>query len=557
MLDRTILLYLLVVVSAVVLNLMALFDWNLTNVTNDGVQYLSTAENWLNGKGFSTNALMYDPHFQGDFPGPQTVWPPGYPFALAMLGILGVKLTTAGLILNLLFHAFASVLIVLILKRMRVDTQYAVICALLFYTMAMPWDFALGIATEPMFTSLILAAILFLPVLGRSNISTWLLCGALLACCIYVRYSTVFHAAGVGIGILCFLFFYCHKDWKTLLSGGWRLAALTVIPVLAFLQLMYRTNVLTGTIDRNAGTRVPETAYFTIRQWAAQSADLLGFSEGGIYSNDVGILLFLCTLALIFSLVIYANFVYRQDNDQDENSDHARYTRLAGFVITAHAVLLLAYLTYCTLTSSPLEILSRYLYQVYPGIYVLFCALMYGLIHRVKHAVTGCIPTILKNSLVALVVMYALAQVNEATSTNLFIAEGQTAQKMLALPVTDEIDLASYIESCIANDERGSVWSTHGQHLHFHTGIPTLTLAEIYTNVPPDFIKIQRQIEIYNVKLMVFRNDELNLNVEYKQHLQEIKEWLVGNGHNAVTLQNNVVDSHTTVDVFQVNQQCG
>ena len=558
MLHRNNLLFILLAVSGVIVNLIAFFEWDPSYITNDGVQYLSTATNWLNGKGFSTDALMYSPHFQGDFPGPQTVWPPGYPLALSIFGLAGIDLITAGLILNLIAHAFASVLIFLILRRMKVDTNYAIFCAILFYGMATPWSFARGLITEPLFTCLQFAAILFLPVPGRSKFGTWLMCGTLVAGCIYVRYSAVIYAASVGTGIFIFLLFHNRGEWKTLFFGCLKLACLTIIPVAAFLQLMYRTNELTGTVDRNAGTRVPEAVYSTIRQWGAHSADLIGFSAGGLYSHEVGVLLFLTTVALVSSLIIYAGVIYRRDDEQDHHSAHARYSRIAGFVVTSHGLLLFIYLSYCALTDSPLEILTRYLYQVYPGIYVLFCVLMYGLINREREKYAGTMPGLLKNSLTVVVALYVIAQVNEATSPQRFFAEGQAAHKMLTLPVTEDVTLKEYIQTCMDNTSTAaSIWSTHGQHLHFNTGSPTVTLAEIYTSKAPDFQDIKDQIKNYNVKLMVFLDDDLNLNVEYKEHLEQIKKWLSDNGHSAVEMSNNVVNSHSTVDVFQIDQQCG
>jgi len=175
---------------------------------------------------------------------------------------------------------------------------------------------------------------------------------------------------------------------------------------------------------------------------------------------------------------------------------------------------------------------------------------------RVRNAETGRIPKLLKYSLTALVSIYVLGQANAASTPKKFFAEGIAVNKMLTLPVTDTTTLATYIDSCLEKYENGSIWSTHGQHLHFNTDKPTLTLAEIYTNQPPDFPKIQKQIENYDIKLMVFLDDGLKINAEYKQHIKEIKAWLVDTGHNAVPMQNNSVYSHTTVDVFQVNQQC-
>lgn len=557
MVDQKYILYLIVVVFGITVNLFVFFAWHPGYVLNDGVQYLSTAENWLNGKGFSTNALMYRPHYQDTLPGPQTVWPPGYPLVLSLAGIFGFDLTTSGLILNLFFHAFASILVFFILKRMRVDISYAIVCALLFYALATPWSFVSGIMTEPLFTCLIFSVILTLPVPGQSKFSNWLLCGFLLACCVYVRYSAALYAASVGAGIFLYLLLNRRVAWKIFCFDCLRLAALIVIPVIAFLQLMYRTHILTGTTDRNDGSRVPESFYYVIREWGAQSSDLLGFSQGGLYSHEVGVLLYFCMIGLIVFLAVYAFVNLRQGHSQDRHSAHHRYSLIGAYVIITHGVLLVVYLSYCVLSTSPLEILARYQYQVYPGIYVIFCLLMYRLIDRVKHTETRVFPKAIKYSLASLVSIYLIAQVNEVSAPNLYFAEGMAANKMMDLPVDENTSLADYINSCLAENEKGSIWSTHGQHLHFHTGKPTLTLAEVYTSEPPDLRALEKNIDTYNIKLMLFLNDERNLNISYKKHLQALKQWLVANGHNKVSLKNNEVNEHITVDVFQVSQLCG
>ena len=544
-------------VACMVINLIAFFEWDTTYITNDGVQYLSTASNWLQGKGFSTNALMYSPHFQGEFPGPQTVWPPGYPLLLGLGGLLGLDLITTGLIINLISHALASLLVVLILRRMRVDTGFSIICGVLFYGMAIPWSFARGIITEPIFTCLILAAILALPDPDRSRLRNWLLCGLLVAGTIYVRYSAVIYAASMGAGIFSFLLFNNRGRLKEIFSGCLRLTALVMIPFLAFLQLMYRTNALTGTVERNAGTRVPETIYSVIRQWGAHSADMIGLSSGGLFSHEVSVFLFLLTVILVLSLIIHAGIVYRQDYMHDHLSPHATYSRVAGFVIVAHALLLFVYLSYCALTDSPLEILTRYLYQVYPGVFILFCALMFGLIQRVIDPQERKLPPLLKNSLIALTAIYVLGQVNEATSPQRFFAEGLDAHQTVRMPVSETESLNDFIDACFSDpNDGGAIWSTHGQHLHYNTRIPTLTLAEIYTNTPPNFETLEKQISTYGVKMFIFLDDDLNLNQEYAEHMGKIKKWLIANGHTSLPLLNHVVNYHATLDVFVVKGGC-
>ena len=76
------LLLVLALLIAVVSSITAYNSWDDSSIMNDGVQYLSTAKNMANGHGITTDTLAFGPHFQGRIPGPQTMWPPGYPYSL-------------------------------------------------------------------------------------------------------------------------------------------------------------------------------------------------------------------------------------------------------------------------------------------------------------------------------------------------------------------------------------------------------------------------------------------------------------------------------------------
>lgn len=77
---------------------------------NDTFQYLSVADNLVKGEGNATSIIHFDEqHRAGKVPSPQTVFPPGYPAAVALLVRLGLPLETAGLCVS----AGASLLLIL------------------------------------------------------------------------------------------------------------------------------------------------------------------------------------------------------------------------------------------------------------------------------------------------------------------------------------------------------------------------------------------------------------------------------------------------------------
>ena len=129
--------------------------------------------------------------------------------------------------------------------------------------------------------------------------------------------------------------------------------------------------------------------------------------------------------------------------------------------------------------------------------------------------------------------------------------------KTVRMLVSETESLNDFLDACFSNSNaEGAIWSTHGQHLHYNTMIPTLTLAEIYTNTPPNFEMLEKQISTYGVKMFIFLNDDLNLNEEYAEHMGKIKKWLIANGHTSLTLHNHVVNYHATLDVFVVKGGC-
>jgi len=200
-------LLLLVALAVLVLNVITIITWDVSYIANDGVQYLSTAKNWLAGYGFSTDALIYAPHFQSKFPAAQTVWPPGYPFVIAIFSKIGLDLQQSALAINLLMHTAASLMMLFILNRLEVRRTFAILSAFTFYLLSISWVYSSSLITEPLFTTLLLAALLCLPDIKRSGLATWVVCGLIVAAAVYVRYSTVLFALGTGLNWLCWLVF--------------------------------------------------------------------------------------------------------------------------------------------------------------------------------------------------------------------------------------------------------------------------------------------------------------------------------------------------------------
>lgn len=550
---------LLLLVAGFAINLATVHVWEMAYIANDGIQYISTAKNWLSGNGFSTDVLMYTPHFQGRFPAAQTVWPPGYPLAIALVSKAGLDTSTAALILNLITHACAALAMWALLVRMGVGRYFACLCAFAFYFMAMPWAFVTAGLTEPLFTTLLLLALLLLPDPIKSGVMRWILCGLVIAACIYVRYSSVFFTFGTGAGIFLYLILSTRSSVSgfsvsAIIRPGIKLFILVSMPVLTFALLMYRTNTLIGTLDRYSGSKQPETLLSTFNRWAAKSSELLGFAEGQLISGPTASLLFVVFMVLV--VIVFALFFFQTDALKlPLVTNNATYLTVVVLATLFHGIALIVYLTINSMDSSPLEIITRYLYQIYPGFYAIFCFVLFA---TAKNLTSKIPKALLTTVTTLLLVMYVFGQINWNYGTRVHYFSGANASKeMMQLPVTDTHNLKAFIKKCFSTEDSGlSIWSTHGQSVHLHTGVPTLTHSEIYAQqFDPEHL--HQRVERYKVGMFLFVNFPEKYGTQYDNYMVAAKSWLDKQGYKKVALQSNSFGRNQSLDLYTKDPICG
>jgi len=548
--------------AGLTINALSVYTWDLSYTSNDGIQYLSTAKNWLAGNGFSTDTLIYTPHFQGTFPAAQTVWPPGYPLAIAVFIKLGFDPTTAALALNILMHAMTSLILWLLLRKMELDRLFATVCTFAFYFMAMPWVFVTSVATEPLFATMLLAALLFLPDPKSRGLLPWILCGLIIALCVYIRYSSVFFAAGTAAGIGLYFLLYERTTVTSLIKPYCKLALLVTLPALAFLHLMHRTNSLIGTLDRYSGAKEAETFTSTVRRWFVEASDLAGFTSGKVIGGTLSTTLFFITLLLITVILAWftvesfsSTAISNSERSVDSPSEKSiRVFRLISLVSVFHSLALIVYLSIVSMSTSPLEILSRYIYQFYPGIYASFCFILFTLFNRYK---SGAKFRWIRGLTIALATLYLAAQINATLVTRTrYFAQPKSASEMMNLPVSNGVSLVKYINNCFANDTtKKSIWSTHGQPIHLHTGLPTLTHSDIYTKQPFDADHLATRVSDYDVGAFVFVSEDRLSSEQYNSYMNATKTWIINQGFVKVPLQSAKFGNNLSAELY-VTPEC-
>ena len=169
-------------------------------LSNDSFQYLNTAENLVRGRGISTSLVYFDEQrITGRMPAPQTVFPFGYPAAVAALVGLGVPPESAGL----LVAACSSTLLVPVflwagaLLNIRADYLRCGALALILNN-AFP-TYARAVLSESLFALMALLSLaLFLKAdaAGRGGAVYRLLGGLMLGLSCWVRYAGLFLVAG-------------------------------------------------------------------------------------------------------------------------------------------------------------------------------------------------------------------------------------------------------------------------------------------------------------------------------------------------------------------------
>lgn len=560
-----------ILIGVVSCNWLAWHYWDPTLIMNDGVGYLSTASNWLAGNGFSTNALIYLPHFDGRMPASETVWPIGFPSVIAAFSVFGLPLETTALVVNLAAHALSALMIYIILRRCRVGRLASLVSATVFYFTTEPWHLALELLSEPFFALVVLTTVALLPDADRFTLRRLVLCGLLMAACTSIRYSAVITAVSFAVGMgLYFLLQSQLSGWRVLLARSLRLAVFTLVSLSGFLVLQWRIYSLSGNLNRDTGTDERQDIISTINQFAEQSSVLVGFRDGWLFSGDTDKWLFFLwafLLIAVSAIGLYASLASRattQPNGQlpEQPSAGARhYASIVVYALLSHAVFFCSYLFYCRLSDSPLPVSSRYLYQVYPGLFVVFCLLAARALDNLTNRQTAS--RALKGALIAIIALYIGAQLNLLPVIKEHTQSGDEAADVLTLPLASGGTLADVVTACVGAPQppgespvAHSLWSNEGVKLHQSTGANTITYTSIYSNRVFDFQTFQDNIDTYNINLFVFINNQRSQRGNYRVILDSIKRWLESHGYAPIALQHNQLTSGATVDIFSGQLAC-
>ena len=177
----------------------------------DSFQYLSAAQNALDGHFGYTSLVHFDAERSfGVIPAPMVTFPPGYPFAIALVSLSGLSLSSAGLLISLISMTTCVPLLAWVSNGLGLSRVVGNAAIAGFVTNAAVIAVASNVGSDALFTALTLLGIGLL-LLARRNAGKgstwgWVAAGVAFALAYVVRYAALFFIVGLALVVARHLF---------------------------------------------------------------------------------------------------------------------------------------------------------------------------------------------------------------------------------------------------------------------------------------------------------------------------------------------------------------
>ena len=170
----------------------------------DSLQYLSVARNALDGRVGYTSLVHFDAERSfGVIPAPMVTFPSGYAFAIALTGLTGLPLATAGLLISFVSMVASVPLLAWVSRELCLSRMAGNAVLAGFVTNASVIQMATKVASDSLFSVLVLLGVGTFVLARRrhGNDSNWLWMGLGLAfaAAYTVRYAAMFFIVGLAL----------------------------------------------------------------------------------------------------------------------------------------------------------------------------------------------------------------------------------------------------------------------------------------------------------------------------------------------------------------------
>jgi len=262
-----------VLVATLVWVLILSFNYRLDEFNNDVAHYTSTARFLLAGDGIKTDVLYYELQHELGMPAPQTVWPPGYPAAIAAVAALGVDLPVSAYVVTVASYAAAAILLFLLVVRTCKSPGWGIAAAGVWLMLAAGASSVLAADSEILFTALSLGSALAMTSAFESDkrqYSYLLLAGTLAAMACSVRFIGI--ALVPALAATPFLMSFRQQPLKGVISA----TVAAAVPTLALGGLFFRNYQIVGSITGGPRVHGNSTIADIVRHFWWSLKSLLG-----------------------------------------------------------------------------------------------------------------------------------------------------------------------------------------------------------------------------------------------------------------------------------------
>ena len=194
--------------------LMYLYPGFAPGVGPDSYQYLSVAQNALDGRFAYTSLVHFDAERSfGVIPAPMVTFPPGYPLALALVSLGGASLSTAGLLMSFVSTVACVPLLAWLCAELSISRPLRNIAIAGFVFNATVIKLGTNVASDAFFTFLALLGVALLVSARRQTVQRsawrWVAAGVAFGMAYVVRYAGMFFV--IGLALLVLLHWYLSE----------------------------------------------------------------------------------------------------------------------------------------------------------------------------------------------------------------------------------------------------------------------------------------------------------------------------------------------------------
>lgn len=329
---------------------------NPASLGTDAAQYANGAGHLLQGHGFATDLLYYEIHYRfAAIPAPQTVFPPGFSFLIAIGLWTGLSATLSIIVLNAVSLGMSAFLLYRILRLSGANQLISIVAVAMQLGIVANWTNAQYGNCESVFVAATLLALYSIArwCAGPKDRRLGLIMAGLFGLAAFtIRYQGAFFL--LALGTLFAARWLIRRDASAFLD----VLAITAAPLVLSLLIVYRNFNLTGGFSGGPmqDVQLGESLAGVAQKFYWEASKLLGFSGEGLRSIAIAESILVITILCLIAGTIW---LHRRRAVRWTGSRHGLQIVDAAAMI--YLIMLLAALTLLGWTKSGDYIQARYL----------------------------------------------------------------------------------------------------------------------------------------------------------------------------------------------------